>query len=316
MSQSRNGLSQSHPNHPYLDLSGIFPPIPTPFDRAGEVALDALAENIGRWNQTDLSGYVVLGSNGEAAYLTEGEKLRVLEAARRVIPTDRLLIAGTGCESLRQTMVLTRQAADIGADAALVITPNFYDSDMTSDSLIRFYAAVADASSIPIVLYNVPKFTHVDMPAATIARAAAHANIIGIKDSGGNITKLGDIVRLTPPGFQVLAGSAGFLFASLALGAVGGVVALANIAPQQAIDIISYFEVGQWDKAADLQRTMIPVNAAVTSSFGVAGLKAALDMLGYYGGPVRAPLLDLGEGDRKALRQILIDGGVLQGQSA
>jgi 4-hydroxy-2-oxoglutarate aldolase len=157
----------------------------------------------------------------------------------------------------------------------------------------------------------VPKFTNVDMDAATIARAARHPNIIGIKDSGGNIIKLADAVGLTGPDFQVLAGSAGFFFAGLTLGAVGGIMALANIAPQECIDIYRLFEAGQWDEAADLQRRMIPVNAAVTARFGIAGLKAALDMLGYYGGPVRSPLLDLTESERQALRDVLAEGGLL-----
>lgn len=293
------------------DLSGIFPPIPTPFGGNGEVALGALTENLERWNQYDLAGYVVLGSNGEAAYLTEGEKRAVLATARRVIPPGKLLIAGTGCESERQTIAFTEEAAEMGADVALVLTPHFYDGKMTHDSLVRYYRAAADASPIPIMLYNVPKFTHVDMTSATIAEAATHPNAIGIKDSSGNITKLGDTVRLTGDGFQVLAGSAGFLFAGLALGAVGGVLALANVAPQQAIDIYAAYRAGEWDRAAELQRKMIPVNTAITARFGVAGLKAALDMLGYHGGPVRSPLLDLGESDRRTLREVLQAGGLL-----
>jgi 4-hydroxy-2-oxoglutarate aldolase len=199
----------------------------------------------------------------------------------------------------------------MGADVALLLTPHYYDGKMTHDSLVRYYRAVADASPIPIMLYDVPKFTHVDMAAATIAEAATHPNVVGVKDSSGNITKLGDTVRLTGDRFQVLAGSAGFLFAGLALGAVGGVLALANVAPQQAIDIYAAYRAGEWDRAAELQRRMIPVNTAITASFGVAGLKAALDMLGYYGGPVRSPLLDLAENDKETLREVLQTGGVL-----
>jgi 4-hydroxy-2-oxoglutarate aldolase len=161
-----------------------------------------------------------------------------------------------------------------------------------------------------VLLYNVPKFTHLDMDAVTVVRAAAHPNIVGLKDSGGNVAKLADIVRLAPPGFHVLAGSAGFFFPALALGAVGGVLALANVAPQQAIDIQCLFQAGRWDEAAALQRRMIPVNVAVTARFGVAGLKAALDMLGYYGGLVRAPLLDLDGEKRQALRDVLAEGGL------
>ncbi len=293
-----------------ISLRGVFPPIPTPFDGAGEVFYPALVGNLERWNRYDLAGYVVLGSNGEVVYLSEREKLRILDTARPAIPADKLMIAGTGCESTRETIDLTRQAAQAGADAALVITPHYFGGKMTPEALLQHFQAVAEASPVPVILYNVPKFTHVDMDAPTIARAAQHPNVVGIKDSGGNITKLGDIVRLAPTDFQVLAGSAGFFFAGLALGAVGGVLALANVAPQQSIDIYQLFQAGRWDEAAALQRRMIPVNAAVTARFGVAGLKAALDMLGYYGGPVRSPLLELGEGERQTLGGILAEGDV------
>ena len=296
-------------SEPVLSLGGVFPPIPTPFDAQGDVVYQTLAENLQRWNGYGLAGYAVLGSNGEAIYLSKRGKLRVLETARQAIPSDKLMIAGTGCESTRQTIDLTKEAARLGADAALVISPHFFK--MSSDNLVAYYRAVADASPVPVVLYNVPKFTRTDMDAPTIARAASHPNIIGIKDSGGNITKIADTIRSTGSDFQVLAGSAGFLFASLTVGAVGGVVALANVAPQQAIDIHRLFRAGQRDKAADLQRRMIPVNAAVTARFGVPGLKAALDMLGWYGGPVRSPLLGLGEQECQILRDILAVGGVL-----
>ncbi len=235
----------------------------------------------------------------------------MLETARQAIPAHKVLVAGTGCESTRQTIALTRQAARLGADVALLLTPHYFDSKMTSDSLVHHFLAVAEASPIPVLLYNVPKFTHVDMDAATVARAARHPNIVGLKDSSGNITKLADIVRQTPPDFQVLAGSAGFFFAALTLGAVGGVLALANIAPQQCVDIYRLYQAGRWDEAAELQRRMIPVNAAVTARFGIAGLKSALDMLGYYGGPVRAPLLNLSADEREALRDILVQGELL-----
>lgn len=296
---------------PTVSLHGVFPPIPTPFDAEGNVTLSALTENLARWNRHDLAGYVVLGSNGEAVYLTDEEKALVLETARQAIPPDKVLVAGTGCESTAQTIALTRRAAQAGADAALVLTPHYYGSKMTPDSLVRHFQAVADASPIPVVLYNVPKFTHLDMDAAAIARAAGHPNIVGVKDSGGNVAKLADVVRRTGPDFQVLAGSAGFFFAGLTLGAVGGVLALANVAPEQCIDIYRLFKAGHWDAAAELQRRMVPVNAAVTAGYGIAGLKAALDMLGYHGGPVRAPLLDLSTGEREALRDTLVTGGLL-----
>jgi 4-hydroxy-2-oxoglutarate aldolase len=296
---------------PTISLKGIMPPIPTPFDTAGDVHHGALAENLERWNQYDLRGYVVLGSNGEGVYLDAAEKVRAWETARKAVPADRLLVAGTGAESTRQTIAITAKAADAGADAALVVTPHYYGPKMTADSLVQHYAQVADASPIPILIYNVPKFTGVNMDAAAVARAAEHPNITGIKDTSGNITQLAETVRLAGPDFQVLAGSANFLLAGLAVGAVGGILALANIAPGMGQELARLFEAGTREEAAELQRRMIPVNNAVTARFGIAGLKVALDMLGYYGGPVRSPLLGLTGGERQKLRQILQEGGIL-----
>jgi 4-hydroxy-2-oxoglutarate aldolase len=298
-------------SEPGVSLRGVFPPIPTPFGADGTIEHEALVANLERWNQTDLSGYVVLGSNGEAVYLDLEEKVGVWEAARRAIPKDRVMIAGTGYESTGRTIAVTRLAARAGADAALVVSPHYYGPQMTPDILVDYYQAVADASPVPIIVYNVPKFTGVNVDAATLARLSEHTNIIGVKDTSGNVVQIADTVRLASPQFQVLAGSASFLFAGLAVGAVGGILALANIAPLQAIDIYRLFDKGWWEEAAALQRRMLPVNAAVTSRFGIAGLKAALDMLGYYGGPVREPLKDIDENKRQALRAVLAEGGIL-----
>jgi len=298
-------------NKSVISLSGVFPPIPTPFDDEGNVAIQPLIENLERWNEYDLTGYVVLGSNGEAGFLSEEEKLRVWEAARRSIPPDRLMIAGAGCESTRQTIELTRQAAQAGVDAVLLVTPHYYDPLMTPGALAHHYEAVADAAPVPVLIYTVPKFTHVDVGAATVARLARHPNIVGIKDTGGNMAKMADTVRLAGPDFQVLAGSAGFFLAGLTLGAVGGILALANVAPQKCLDLYRLFKAGQMEEAAELQRWMIPVNAAITARFGIAGLKVALEMVGYYGGPVRSPLMPITEDERHALREVLREGGLL-----
>jgi 4-hydroxy-2-oxoglutarate aldolase len=294
-----------------VTLKGVLPPIPTPFDREDRVDLGALADNLQRWNQYDLAGYVVLGSNGEPVYVEEEEKLGIWRAARAAIPDHKLMIAGTGCESTRATIHLTKLAADAGADAALVVTPHYYAGQMTRESLLHHYRTVADSSPVPVLLYNVPKFTNVDLEAPTVAEASRHASLIGIKDSSGNIAKLGDFVRLVDPGFQVLVGTGSVFFAGLALGAVGGILALANVAPQECVEILRLFEDGHWDRAGELQRRLLPVNAAVTSRFGIPGLKAALDSLGYYGGPVRSPLLDLGAAHRETVRGILVEAGLL-----
>jgi 4-hydroxy-2-oxoglutarate aldolase len=294
-----------------INLRGVFPPIPTPFDEAGELALDRLVENIERWNKYDLSGYVVLGSNGEAVLVSQDEKVAVWEAAREAIPVNKLMIAGAGCQSTRETVVLSCKAAEAGADAVLLVTPDYYDGQMTSAALLQHFTLVADSVPVPVLLYSVPKFTHVDIDAVTVAQLAEHPNIIGIKDTGGSVAKMADIVRLANPEFQLLAGSASFLLGGLVVGAVGGILALANISPVNCLGIYHLYRAGRIEEAADLQRRMVPVNAAITARWGIPGLKVAMEMLGYYGGPVRSPLLGLTEEARLALRDILIAGGLL-----
>jgi 4-hydroxy-2-oxoglutarate aldolase len=294
-----------------LSMAGIFPPIPTPFDESGELDLAALAGNLAKWNRYPLAGYVVLGTNGEFPFLSDQEKVIFFEAARKGIPADKLFLAGTGCESAHATIALTRQAAALGADAAIVITPSYYKSKMDAAGLTDYYFKVADASPIPVSMYNMPGNTNVDMSAELIVKLSQHANIVAVKDSGGNLAKLGEIVRYCRPGFQALAGSAGFLYPALCLGAVGGVLALANIAPQQCCDIQTLFDEGKRIEALDLHLRMIVPNGAVTGRFGVPGLKAAMDMLGYCGGPPRSPLLPLSESQKPALRGILVEAGIL-----
>ncbi len=296
---------------PPPSMAGIFPPIPTPFDAAGELELKALAANLEKWNRYPLGGYVVLGTNGEFPYLTESEKLTYFEAARKHIPPTKLFMAGTACESTHSTIALTRKAAALGADVAILVTPSYYKSRMDAAGLSHYYLTVADASPIPVSLYNMPANTTVDMPADLIIALSQHPNILGVKDSGGNLAKLGEIIRSARPGFQVLAGSAGFLYPALCVGAIGGVLALANIAPQQCCDIVSLFKHGKHEDARELQLQMIAPNTAVTARFGVPGLKAALDLLGYYGGPPRSPLLPLNDAQEDTLRSVLVGAGIL-----
>jgi 4-hydroxy-2-oxoglutarate aldolase len=293
-------------------MAGIFPPIPTPFGATGELDLKALAANLEKWNAHPLAGYVVLGTNGEFPYLSETEKLTYLEAARKHIPSSKLLLAGTGCESAHGTIALTKRAAALGADVAILITPSYYKSRMDAAALSDYYLGVADASPIPVSLYNLPANTSVDMPADLIIKLSQHPNIAGLKDSSGNLAKLGEIIRGSRSGFQVLAGSAGFLYPALCLGAIGGVLALATIAPRQCGDILRDFTFGKHEEARDLQLRMIAPNGAVTARFGVPGLKAAMDMIGMYGGPPRSPLLPLTEVQRETLRSILVEAGILR----
>jgi 4-hydroxy-2-oxoglutarate aldolase len=291
-------------------FEGVFPPIPTPF-ADGEVARDRLSENIAQWNQTGLAGYVVLGSNGENVYLSEAEKRVVMVTAREAIPDDKLFIVGTGRESTKLTIESTQAAADSGADGALVVTPSYYKGQMTSEALYRHYVSVADVSPIPILVYNVPKFTGLNIAPTLVARLAEHPRIVGIKDSAGNIGQLIETIRLAAPDFEVLVGNAPTYYSALGVGAVGAILALANVAPRECVAIQELFEQSRFDEARVLHFMLMPVGRAVTSQFGIGGLKAALDLLGYYGGNPRSPLLYPSPEEVEEIRGILRQAEVL-----
>ncbi|OGO15064.1 MAG: hypothetical protein A2Y93_14070 [Chloroflexi bacterium RBG_13_68_17] len=297
-------------------LRGLFPATPTPFDAQGSLALEELARNLLTWNRQPLDGYVLLGSNGEAVLLTVEERVRLVRAARPAVPAERLLIAGAGMESTAETIELARLLAAAGADAVIVVTPHYYRGRMTAAALEGYYEQVADAAPVPVILYSVPANTGIDLPIETVARLAQHGNILGVKDSGGDVVKIGRMVQAVPPGFAVLAGSAGFLLAALSVGAVGGVMALANLAAEPLARLLAAVKVGDLDTARRLQGRLLEPNLAVTARFGVAGLKAALDVQGLYGGPVRPPLLPLGAEDKAALVTVLARGGLLPGDAA
>ncbi|MHB1133648.1 MAG: dihydrodipicolinate synthase family protein [Chloroflexota bacterium] len=294
-----------------MRYDGIYPPIPTPFTADGELALDKMVSNLGHWNQTGIAGYVVLGSNGEFVFLSEKEKLDVIATVREHAAKGKFVFAGTGCDGTIETVRLTRKAAELGADAAVIITPSYYRGSMNAAALQYHFETVADASPIPLFLYNMPANTGVDMSGDVVVKLAQHPNIAGIKDSSGNVVKIGDIIRQADPSFHVIAGSAGFLYPALCLGAVGGVLALANVAPRECVRLFELARAGQHAEASELQKRLIPANQAVTATFGIAGLKAALDMVGLQGGPVRGPLRPLNEQQTGALRQILQTAGLL-----
>jgi 4-hydroxy-2-oxoglutarate aldolase len=294
-----------------VSLRGVFTPIATPFDGHGQVAHDKLEFNLGKWNQTGLSGYIVLGSNGEWVFLNEREKLAVLKTARQVIPKDKLMIAGTASESTVNTIALTEEAAEIGADAAIIINPSYYKSQMTAPVLVNHYRVIADASPIPIMIYNLPPATGIDLSADLLVELSQHPNIMGVKDTSGNMPKMGETIRRADPSFHVVSGSANFFYPSLAIGVTGGILALANVAPDQSVEMFRLFNAGEIEKGRDLHLRMLPVNLAITSRFGVSGLKAALDMVGFYGGPPRLPLLPLDDERREEVRNMLKTAGLL-----
>ena len=291
-----------------LKLHGIFPPVATPFNHEGEIYKVKVEHNVSRWNKTGLAGYVVCGSTGESVYLTFEEKLQLFELVAKHAAPDKLLLCGSGVESVRETVALTNKAADMGYKAAMVRTPHYY-KNMVSNGPAQalYYRAVADQSKIPLMIYNWPQATGVDIPAGTVAALSEHPNIIAIKESSGNIEKVMQMIRETKPGFQVLVGSAPTLAPSLAVGAVGAVLAYANAAPYSTIAIWEAHRQREFDAAMDWQRRIAKAAVLVTVKYGIPGLKYAMDLNGYYGGPVRLPLVPIGPDAKKEIEEAFAD---------
>jgi len=289
-----------------VNLAGVFPPIATPFDDRGTVDADAIRANVPRWLDAGVRGIVALGSNGEAPLLDEREADAVVAAARDVVPRDRLLIAGTGRESTRATISASRRAADLGADAVLVRTPSYFKSRMTPDAFVAHYTALAEAMSIPVLLYNYPAVTGLTLTADTVGRLAQHPNIIGIKETTTDAAQIAAYVDAARgQDFAVIAGSAPGFYAAMCLGARGAILAAACIVPRACVALFDAWARGAHGEARELQRRILPIALAVTSSYGVPGLKAALDLSGYIGRLPRLPLQPASSGAIADIQQAL-----------
>lgn len=291
-------------------LEGVLPPIPTPFDHFGRLALDKLRANLKQWLATGLHGFVVLGSNGEYVMLSDAEKFAVWETAREIIPRDRWFIAGAGAESTQGALALTKRAAEIGADYALVVTPNYYKNLMNRAALVAHYRSLADSSPLPILIYNVPANTGIDLDAATILEIAQHPNIAGMKDSSGNLAKMGEVLANVRSDFAMFVGTGSLLYSALAIGARGCVPALGNIAPRELVQIFDDFHAGRHADARDAQLKLIELNRVITAQWSVPALKASLDLLGYYGGPCRMPLQPLDAKQHDELKRVMEKAGL------
>jgi 4-hydroxy-2-oxoglutarate aldolase len=270
-------------------LQGIYPPIATPFENQ-EIVFTHLAENIKKWNEFDLAGYVLLGSNGENVMLSDLESFQIVETAIKYIPENKEIIIGAGRESTQATIDFINQASHLGGNAALVVLPHYYKSQMNPKVIQDFFLAVADSSPLPIIIYNVPKFTGLEMSAESVANLAQHPNIIGMKDSSGNITFQQVLMGMNFQEFKLLTGSANTLMPSIAVGACGGILALANIAPQICLDIYQFTVQNKWDDARKLQQAVIRLNQLTTTEYGIGGLKYTMDQVGFFGGEPRSPL--------------------------
>jgi len=286
-------------------LRGILLPTVTSFTDDEELALDALADNIRKWRSAGISGFVLLGSTGERVHLEESEYLRTLEVAREAIPSDGAFIAGVGQHSTRGTIAEIAKAAQCGADAVLVLTPHYYRAAITQEALVSHYTAVADASRVPVLLYSMPALTGIKIEPETIARLSEHPNIIGVKDSSNDVAGFTATVKLCAPEFSVLTGNGTVLLDTLRAGATGAILAVGCVVPRMCLEIFDAFHRSDDTRASLLQAKLTPLAAAVTTRFGIGGLKAALDLADFHGGAVRAPLRAPDDAARAEIARLL-----------
>ena len=286
-----------------MTIRGVLAPIPTPFTDDEAIDLGAWRANLDRWMATPLRGVVVLGSTGEAPLVDDDEAEALIREARGRVPGDRLLVAGTGRQSTRAAVDASCRAADAGADAVLVRTPSYFKKQLDAAAFVRHYAAVADASPVPVILYNFSALTGVTLPVEAVAELVGHPNIVGLKESGPDLGYVGDLIGAARDGFSVLVGSAPTFYASLALGADGGILALACAIPDACVRIYEHAAAGRHDEARALQRQVVPLARLLTSVHGIPGLKAALTELGYVGGRPRRPLVPVGADALAAIRR-------------
>ena len=285
--------------------AGIFPPLTTPFDPAtGDVAPVQFGQNIARLLAQGVDGVVVSGSTGESPLLDPEEQRHVVGLAREALSDGKWLIAGTGAESTRQTIALSKAAAAAGADAVLVRPPSYFSAAATLETLAIHFRAVADASPVPVLIYNIPKYTHLSLAPALLQQLASHDRIIGVKDSSGDSKNLA-AYREAVPQWSVLAGSASLLLTALELGCQGGVVGVACYAPSLCVQLVREFEQGHRAAAGQLQERITPLDKEIVGKLGPAGVKAAMDAAGLYGGPVRPPLAPLSAADRERVSALV-----------
>ena len=284
------------------DLRGILLPTTTPFDPGGNISASDITSNIKEWTARGVVGFVVLGSTGERVHLDEREYLQVIEVSRAA--SESLLIVGAGQQSTVGTIKEIKNAAQAGAEAVLVITPYFYRPAITQETLVSYYTAVADEARVPVLLYSMPPLTGIKIDPETVARLSEHPNIIGVKDSSNDVAGFRRTVELCPRDFAVMTGNGTVLLDTLRAGATGGILAVGCVVPEVCVEI--FRAVGAQDARAEgLQAELTPLAAAVTTKYGIGGLKAALDLAGYRGGAVRAPLRSPDDGARAEIKELL-----------
>jgi 4-hydroxy-2-oxoglutarate aldolase len=290
-------------------MSGVFVPISTPFREDEEVDYEALRFNLERYAESGVLGYLALGSNGENRSLTEEEKLRVLETIVQHKGRGQVVMAGATYDAQRDTERFLAQAADLGADFGLVLSPGYFRKQMTDEVLFRYFSTLADGAPLPLLIYNAPGFCGVTVSPALAGRLAAHPNIVGMKDSASS--GIEEFLKFEGDSFHVLPGSANFLFRAMLGGAVGGTVSLANSFPGTAMELFRYGQVRDEERGTPFQARVTRINRAISGAFGVAGVKAAMNLAGLKGGIPRRPLLPLTEAQQAELKRLLTEEGLL-----
>jgi len=291
-------------------FEGIYAALTTPFE-GDEVSAARAAENVARYNGTALAGYLVLGSTGESVSLDDAEAERLVRAVKKAAAPGKRVIVGTAREATRLTVDFTNRMADLGAEAALVRPPAYFKAKMTRDALRAHYLALADKTRLPILVYNIPQNTGLNLEPALVVELAKHPRISGLKESSGSLAYLGEVVREVPPAFSYFLGSGHVIYPGLEMGADGAILAVANAVPEVCCRIYALFRDGRKDEARKLQLDLIPFNRAVMETYGIAGLKYAQSLRGYHGGETRLPLLPVSEAGRTEIRVLLEKLGAL-----
>lgn len=293
-----------------MKLSGVYAPITTPFDDRGNVDARGAASNIKALIAAGMDGIVVAGSTGEAPLLDEHERAALLETVRQAAPGKRVLM-GIGAESTKQTIARAKAAGVGGADGVLCVAPHYFGAAaMTDDALRAHYRAVADASPVPLALYTIPKYMHFALSAALVADLATHPNIMGMKDSSGDMAIFNGYLPSQSATFTVFTGNGSSFLAALRAGARGGILAVADFAPGLSRAVFEAHTAGRAEDAASAQERLAPLAVEIVARLGIAGVKAACDAVGLIGGRVRMPLVDADETMRAKVRGLLAVAGV------
>ncbi len=287
-------------------LHGIIAPISTPFID-GEVAYDKLKHNVCRYAETKLSGLFVLGSNGENPALDDQERLKVFETIMESRSSEQTVIAGTSFESTQLAIRFAKILVEMGADYISVLTPSYYKKALTDEAQIGHFQKIADTLTVPIVIYNVPGHTGITLSHKVVETLSQHPNIAAMKDGAPGMFP--HYLQYASDNFSVISGTIDSLLPAMMIGAVGGVISLANPFPEACCELYRLFKNGELVQAKDLYRRLLSLNRSISGTYAVAGVKAAMELNGFFGGDPRLPLLPLNPAQKQNIAQVVKESG-------